>query len=293
MLSHEVLDAVTPDEVIRVGEVDLLNGDLVGGDGVGVIRDALGDPVVTGDDFHVPNVVFVREKHGIAGRRAVLFDQLAQILNGVAGAFNERQGHVDDEIFVQAVFDQRIKSQGPFVAVSRFGRGHGHVFLVDPGFFVVAFVLGVNVGHRVVAVAVFRQIGLKAVERGFHVQALLPVPGWMHVKPVRCEDVERVVVARDHGAAVDTGIFPHQNGRASRFNFHSYPSFLMTVHLVYAIRFRFAVVAGWGGQEARKFSGGKLFFPESIDRPAIFRKILLVVKLLGSSEVVTQWTLNP
>ena len=165
MVFNKFLNAFAPGKIVGVFEVNLLNGNLIGRNGISVVRDTLSDPVMAGDDFHVPDTVFVREQDRITCGRTVLFDQLAEVFNAMARGFDEWQHHVNDQIFIKTVFDKRIEAQRPFITVSTFGCGHRDIALVDTTFFVVAELIIFNIRNGIIAITIFRQVRLKPIKR--------------------------------------------------------------------------------------------------------------------------------
>ena len=81
VLVDKLLDAGVEHEVGAVGEVDLLDGQLVGDHGVGVVRDPLGNPVVAGPGLEVPGLVIVGEEDPVGFAGPVLGDQVTEPLD--------------------------------------------------------------------------------------------------------------------------------------------------------------------------------------------------------------------
>ena len=121
MRIDEFLNTFTPDKIVGIIKVNLLDSNLISSNRVGIIRDALCNPMMASHDFHIPDIIFVGKQHRVASRRAVLLDELTQILNPMTSRFDEWQHHVDDQVFIKPIFNQRIKPQRPFIAVSAFG----------------------------------------------------------------------------------------------------------------------------------------------------------------------------
>ena len=87
-------DTVRPHVVVRIVEVDLLDGDLVGRDGIAVVGNPDGNSVVTGGNFHVPDLILVVELDPVALGGTVLSYQLAQAFNPFPGGVDIRQHQV-------------------------------------------------------------------------------------------------------------------------------------------------------------------------------------------------------
>ena len=161
----KLLNAFTPSKIVGVVKIDLLNRNLIGRNRIRIIRDTLGNPVMAGDDFHVPNAIFVGKEHRVTSWRTILFDELAKVFNAMTSRFNERQYHINNQVFIQTFFDKRIKTQCPFIAISAFRCRHCNVTFINAAFFVVAKFIVFNVWNRVVAITIFRQIRLEAIQR--------------------------------------------------------------------------------------------------------------------------------
>ena len=92
VLGHKVLNPRGPHKVIGIAKVDFLDGDPVPRQGVAIIRDPLGDPVVPGDDFHVPDFIAVGKDDPITFSGTILSNLLAEVFNPVACRVNKGEG---------------------------------------------------------------------------------------------------------------------------------------------------------------------------------------------------------
>ena len=169
-------DSFGPHEVIGVVEVNLLDGDPVPGDRVGVVRDPLGNPVVTGDDFHVPDIVLVGEDDPVPFGGTVLLDQPAEVTNPILGTVDERQGGADDQVFIDPAFRvQRVAGEDPLVGVDTLRGAHADVLLVEAALVEDPFVNVVDIWRPLVAVAIGGPVNHALVQVGLYLVGVVVV----------------------------------------------------------------------------------------------------------------------
>ena len=196
---HELANRVIPHKVIRIIEINFLNGDAVAGYRVAVIRNSLGNPVMTSNDFHIPDIVFVTEDYAIAFCRAVFFDQLSQVLNPFARAVDKGQSGGNDQIFVDAgIFNQWIKGQYSFIRIGAFRGAHANVLFVKAAFIKDAFRFVVDVGRSLVAIAVGRTINHAFVKVGLNLVGLIMVCR-VGNEALWSQGTKRIIVTGSHG----------------------------------------------------------------------------------------------
>ena len=193
----------------------------VAGYGVGVIGNSLGNPVVAGDNFHVPDVVFVGEDHPVTFRGAVLSDEVPQVGNPFLGRLNEGQDHCHNHVFVEAGFEvEWVKGQHPFVGVDAFGCRHADVIFVKAVFVVDPLGGQIDVGYPLVAGAVGRPVADEVVEVGLNLVGVVLVSRVDH-EALRGQRTVSVVVSGRHRRAINGGLFADEDGGASgEFLFH-------------------------------------------------------------------------
>ena len=207
VLVDELLDAGVEHEVGIVGEVDLLDGQLVGDHGVGVIRDPLGNPVMAGPGLEVPGLVVVGEEDPVGLAGPVLGDQVTEPLDPFARGLDVGEDDRDHGLLVQAVLDQGIVTEDQAVGVSTLGGAHCDVILVDPVFLEEPRLVGPFGGGGVAGAVggqVELQLGLLGDEVGRHLAVLVD----NHVLwPGRLG----ILVPTDHDRPVDAGVLTNQN----------------------------------------------------------------------------------
>ena len=69
---NEFLDAVRPHKVVRIIKVDFFDCDLVGCNGIAVIGNPNGNPVMPGCDFHIPDFIAVVKLNPVSFSGTVL-----------------------------------------------------------------------------------------------------------------------------------------------------------------------------------------------------------------------------
>ena len=91
MTINKILDAVCPHVVVRIVEIDRLNGNLISRNRITIVRDADGDPLMAGHDFHVPDFVLIVKLHAVAFSRSILFHEITEIPDAFARTVDKRQ----------------------------------------------------------------------------------------------------------------------------------------------------------------------------------------------------------
>lgn len=216
VLFDELLNSLRPHKVVRVAKVDLLDGNPVSGDGVGIIWNPLGNPVVPGDDFHVPNIVFVTEDDPISLSRTVLFDQTAQVANPFFSTVDEGKGGGNDEVFVNSGFGvQGVKRKDPLVGINTFSCAHADILGVKAAFVKNPLVLVIDVRRPLVAVAISWTVDDTVVEVSLDLVRVVAV-GRVDNQPHWVQWAKGVVITGSHRRPVDAGIFTNKNGSTSR-----------------------------------------------------------------------------
>ena len=218
--------------VIQVKAVD---AQLVGHGHIGVVRHALGDPVVTADGLEPPDLVNVTKGDAIVLVGTVALEQVAQDTHAVAGRLGVRQhqGHhillaqtagLRRNIAVLAlvtlgghVVHERIGATDALVGGERLGCGHANVELVETGLGPNA-VTRDNVGNACVTHGIVGQLNGQ-VAQDTRVGTRLLV-GMHHAHALGLKHpVGRVLVAGDKRRAVVARVLTNQN-RCAR---HAHP----------------------------------------------------------------------
>ena len=218
--------------VIQVKAVD---AQLVGHGHIGVVRHALGDPVVTADGLEPPDLVHVAKGDAVVLVSAVALEQVAQDTHAVAGGLGIRQYQGHHVLLAQAtglrrnvvilalvalsghVVDEWIGTANTLVGGKRLGCGHTHVELVESSLGPDA-VTGDNVGDARVAHRVNGQLnGQMAQDARINARLLV---GMHHAHALGLKySVGRILVAGDQRRTVIARVLTNQN-RCAR---HAYP----------------------------------------------------------------------
>ena len=227
------IQMVVPDEVQKVGgaqvvfllaqgvlKVKVIHAELVGHDDIAVIGNPAGDPVVAADGLHPPDFLRIGEGNAVGFVGAVRLQEAPKPEHALPGGMNVGQHHSNKVLLTQAAGDGlasgaglvRAPKQGigglhPGVGGDGFRGGHGHVFSVDtPG--APDSVAGVHTGGDGVAQGILGEGQCHAAELGFVGAGL--ILGQHHRQALLVK--EAVVIAGDHGGAVEAGFFAYQNG---------------------------------------------------------------------------------
>ena len=105
VFTDKITNVTLPHKVLRVVKINLLNRHLVGYHRVTVIRDPLGDPIVTGTRFKIPGFIAVSKQNPVGLRRAVMRHDGTQPLDAFTSGFDVGQGDRDHGFFTNAIFD--------------------------------------------------------------------------------------------------------------------------------------------------------------------------------------------
>ena len=218
--------------VIQVKAVD---AQLVGHGHIGVVRHALGDPVVTADGLEPPDLVHVAKGDAVVLVGAVALEQVAQDTNAVAGGLGVGQDQGHHVLLAQAtrlrrhiavltlvalggrVVRERIGAANALVGGERLGCGHAHIELVETGLGPDA-VARDNIGDARVAHGVIGQFNGQVTQDARVDARLLVGMHYAHVLGLK-HPVGRVLVAGDQGRPVVACVFTDQN-RCAR---HAHP----------------------------------------------------------------------
>ena len=117
MLFYEFLQTIRPHVVFRIVKIDEILCHLVCGYRIRIVRNSRCCPMMSGDDFHVPDIVSVRKQDSVSLRRTVLFNQTSKIFDAFFCGVDVRSHHVLERVFSQAVLDPRIICQCMLVSV--------------------------------------------------------------------------------------------------------------------------------------------------------------------------------
>ena len=218
--------------VIQVKAVDT---QLVGHGHIGVVRHALGDPVVTADGLEPPDLVHITKGDAVVLVGAVALEQVAQDTHAVAGGLGIRQHQGHHVLLAQAtglrrniavlalvalgghVVDERVGAANALVGGERLGCGHAHIELVETGLRPDA-VARDNIGDARVAHGVIGQFNGQ-VTQDARVDARLLV-GMHHAHTLGLKHpVGRVLVAGNQRRPVVARVLTNQN-RCAR---HAHP----------------------------------------------------------------------
>ena len=235
-VAHAAVKMILADELHQIGAAHMIAGiaerilyieivkpQLVGNRGIAVIRHTLGNPMVSANRLHIPHVVHIRNGDAVRLIRAEPFQQLAQPTHAFTRGMHVRQ-HQRDEILLadttgdfrpviiiagiamgRLQFDHRISTEHPLVHRDRLGRAHRDIALADPAFRENS-AAGQRVRDNAVAAWVARQVDAHVAQFA----AVMP----RLVARIDGDEAFRVVAARtgivvagDHGRAVDSGGF--------------------------------------------------------------------------------------
>ena len=218
--------------VIQVKAVDT---QLVGHGHIGIVRHALGDPVVTADGLEPPDLVHVAKGDAVVLVSAIALEQVAQDAHAVAGGLGIRQHQGHHVLLAQAtgpcrdvsvlafvalggyVVDERVGAADALVGGERLGCGHANIELVEAGLGPDA-VARDNIGDARVAHGVIGQFNGQ-VTQDARVDARLLV-GMHNAHTLGLKyPVGRVLVTRDQGRPVVARVLTNQN-RCAR---HAHP----------------------------------------------------------------------
>ena len=218
--------------VIQVKAVD---AQLVGHGHIGVVRHALGDPVVTADGLEPPDLVHVAKGDAVVLVSAVALEQVAQDTHAVAGGLGIRQHQGHHVLLAQAtglrrhiavltlvalgghVVHERIGAADALVGGKRLGCGHANIELVETGLGPDT-VARDNIGDARIAHGVIGQLNGQVAQDARVDARLLVGMHYAHALGLKYP-VGRVLVTRDQGRPVVACVFTDQN-RCAR---HAHP----------------------------------------------------------------------
>ena len=220
---------------LSVVQVKAVDTQLVGHGHIGVVRHALGDPVVTADGLKPPDFVHVAKGDAVVLVGAVALEQVAQDTNAVAGGLGVRQDQGHHVLLAQAtglrrhiavltlvalgghVVHERIGAADALVGGKRLGCGHAHIELVETGLGPDA-VARDNIGDAYVTHGVIGQLNGQ-VAQDTRVDTRLLV-GMHHAHALGLKHpVGRILVAGDQRRPVVARVLTNQN-RCAR---HAHP----------------------------------------------------------------------
>ena len=202
-------------------KVEFVDTELVRHGHVGLVRHALGNPVMAAHSFQPPDFVGVGEGDAIHLVGAEFLKQRAEALDALACGLDIRQHDGQEVLFADAaghlglialgrrVFHERVGAEHALVGGQGFGGAHRHVRLVDAGLAPNTF-LEVRVRHGGVLQRVVRQ-GDGQV--GDHRLVFARLFLRLHDdEALRVElAVRGILVAGDDGRAVIARVFAYQN----------------------------------------------------------------------------------
>ena len=218
--------------VIQVKAVD---AQLVGHGHIGVVRHALGDPVVTADGLEPPDLVHVAKGDAVVLVSAVALEQVAQDTHAVAGGLGIRQHQGHHVLLAQAtglcrnvsilafvapsghVVHKRVGAADALVGGERLGCGHANIELVEARLGPNA-VARDNIGDARVAHGVIGQFNGQVTQDARVDARLLVGMHYAHALGLK-HPVGRVLVTRDKRRPVVARVLTNQN-RCAR---HAHP----------------------------------------------------------------------
>ena len=207
----------------RVGEIEIVDAELVGDRGVAVVGNPAGDPMMPADGLDVPDLVHVGDDHAVRLVRAVGFEQFAQADDALARGGDVWQHEGDDVFLADAArpfvamvdvaglavgrleLDHRIRAEHALVDGDGFGRAHRHVVFVGAGFGQNATIVQ-NVGGDGVPARIVRQVDFDMAQHTAVVARL--IGGGDCDEPFGIVTTGTgIVVAGDDGGAVVACVF--------------------------------------------------------------------------------------
>ena len=220
---------------LGVVQVKAVDAQLVGHGHIGVVRHALGDPVVTADGLEPPDLVHVAKGDAVVLVSAVALEQVAQDTHAVAGGLGIRQHQGHHVLLAQAtglrrhiavltlvalgghVVHERIGAADALVGGKRLGCGHANIELVETGLGPDT-VARDNIGDARIAHGVIGQLNGQVAQDARVDTRLLVGMHYAHALGLKYP-VGRVLVTRDQGRPVVACVFTDQN-RCAR---HAHP----------------------------------------------------------------------
>ncbi len=200
-------------------KIKIVDSQLVGNHGIGVVRYTSGHPVVTANGFQVPDFIRIGVADAAHFICPVFFQQPAGIQNAIPCTLDVRQDHGDEVLFPQSSGNKRIRTQDPGIRGDGLRCAHGHICTVDSrlGFVPCSRfdIRTAGVGHGII-----REFQLNVRSDGSIVPGLL-FRGDQNIFLHRELPRSGVVIARHQRAAIICGVFSNQN----RCTGHKGPSF--------------------------------------------------------------------
>ena len=219
-------------------KVEFIDAKLVRHGHVGLVRHALGDPMVAADGLQPPDLVHVGKGNTVHLIGAELFKQRAETLHAFTGGLDVRQHEGEEILFADAAghfrfvavlafpalgrskFDERIRAKHTLIGGEGFGGAHGHVRLIDASLAPNAF-LQIGIGHGRVLQRLFRQVDFHMGEHAAICARLLLRLDYDET--LRAEfAVCAVFIAGDDGRTVITCVLADQNRGARHVAVYSF-----------------------------------------------------------------------
>ena len=195
-----------------IRQIQAVNPQLIGHDGIAVIRYAAGNPVMAADGLHPPDLIGILKADAVHLIRAVLFQQTAEQFNAFSCAANVGKNDREHIFLPDPVLHQRIRTLNPCIARDGLRRRHGHMAAVDACFTPDSLVRQ-GIGGSRIPQGLVREFNSAARKH----RDILPrlVFRIDHKKTFRGKrSVSRVFIARHEGGSVIGCFFSDKNGCA-------------------------------------------------------------------------------